>query len=97
MSAIASQITSLTIVYSTVYSGADIKKTSKLRVTGLCAVNSPVTGEFPAQMASNAEEVSIWWRHHVYHKFSCRHANFTNAQRIHKLLAKRIQKQIFCK
>ena len=41
------------------------KKTSKLRVTGLCAENSPVTGEFPAQMASNAENVSIWWRHHV--------------------------------
>ena len=42
------------------------KNTSKLRVTGLCAGNSPVTGEFPAQMASNAEYVSIWWRHHVY-------------------------------
>ena len=41
------------------------KKTSKLRVTGLCAGNSPVSGEFPAQMASNAENVSIWWRHHV--------------------------------
>ena len=41
------------------------KKTSKLRVTGLCARNSPVTGEFPAQMASNAENVPIWWRHHV--------------------------------
>ena len=40
------------------------KKTSKLRVTGLCAGNSPVTGEFPAQKASNAENVSIWWRHH---------------------------------
>ena len=26
------------------------KKTSKLRVTNLCAGNSPVTGEFPAQM-----------------------------------------------
>ena len=35
------------------------KKTSKLRVTGLCAGNLPVTGEFPAQMASNAENVSI--------------------------------------
>ena len=32
---------------------------SKLRVTGLCAGNSPVTGEFPAQRASNAENVSI--------------------------------------
>ena len=40
------------------------KKTSKLRVTGLCAGNSPGTGEFPAQMASNTENVSIWWRHH---------------------------------
>ena len=40
------------------------KKTSKLRVTGLCAGNSPVTGEFPAQKASDAENVSIWWRHH---------------------------------
>ena len=40
------------------------KKASKLRVTGLCAGNSPGTGEFPAQMASNAENVSIWWRHH---------------------------------
>ena len=40
------------------------KKTSKLRVTGLCVGNSPGTGEFPAQMASYAENVSIWWRHH---------------------------------
>ena len=40
------------------------RKTSKLRVTGLCVGNSPGTGEFPAQMASNAENVSIWWRHH---------------------------------
>ena len=33
------------------------KKTSKLRITGLCAENSPVTGEFPAQLDSNAENV----------------------------------------
>ena len=45
------------------------KKTSKLRVTGLCAGNSPETGEFPAQMASNAKNVSIWWRHHDSRKF----------------------------
>ena len=32
------------------------KKTSKLRVTG----------EFTAKVASNAENVSIWWRHHVH-------------------------------
>ena len=41
------------------------KKTSKLRVTGLCVGNSPGAGEFPAQRASNAENVSIWWRHHT--------------------------------
>ena len=39
------------------------KKIPKLRVTGLCVGNSPVTGEFPAQRANNAESVSIWWRH----------------------------------
>ena len=40
------------------------KKTSKLRVTDLCVGNSPVTGEFPAQKASTAENASILWRHH---------------------------------
>ena len=67
MGAVASQITSFSIVYSTVYIRAQIKKkTSTLRVTGLCAGNSPVTGEFPAQMASNTETVSIWRRHHEW-------------------------------
>ena len=56
MGATASEITSLTIVWS--------KKTSILRATGLCEGNSPVTGEFPTQRASNAENISIWWRHH---------------------------------
>ena len=37
------------------------KKASKLCVTGLC-----VPGESPAQMASNAENGSIWWRHHEW-------------------------------
>ena len=45
------------------------KKTSKLRVTGLCAGNSPELGEFPAQRASNAEIGSIWWRHHEINTF----------------------------
>ena len=44
------------------------KKTSKLRVTGLCAGNSLVAGEFPAQKDSNTENVSIWWRHHACHR-----------------------------
>ena len=59
----APQITSFTIVYSTVI-GCRSKKTSKIRVTGLCAGNSSVTGEFPASMASNAENVSICCRLH---------------------------------
>ena len=42
------------------------KKTSKLRVTGLCRGKSPVTGGFPAQRTSNAGNVSIWWRHHEH-------------------------------
>ena len=50
--------------------GRRSKKTSKPRVTCLCAVNSPGTGEFPAQMPSNAENVSIWSHHHV--EFNCR-------------------------
>ena len=36
--------------------------TSKLRVSDLCEGNSPMT----TQSASNAENVSIWWRHHAY-------------------------------
>ena len=66
MGAMASQITSLTIVYSlNRLFRRRSKKTSKLRATGICEVNSPVTVEFPAHRASNAENVSIWWRHHA--------------------------------
>ena len=48
---------------------------SKLRVTGLCEGNPPVTGGFPSQTASNAENVSIWWHRgklklHEIHKQS---------------------------
>ena len=50
------------------------RTTSKLRVTGLCAGNSPVTGEFPTQRSSNAENVSIWWRHHEQW-YQCNHNN----------------------
>ena len=63
MTTMASQITSLTVVYSIVYSGADQRKhqssASLAFVRGIHRV-----GEFPAQMASKAENVSIWWRHH---------------------------------
>ena len=62
MGATASQITSFMIVHSTVYSNADQRKHQ--RSEWLAFVREPVTGEFPAQRASNAENVSIWWRHH---------------------------------
>ena len=55
MNAMVSQITSLTIVYPKVHSGADQSAAS-------------LAGELPAQMASNAENVSIWWRHHDLRK-----------------------------
>ena len=60
MSAMAPQITSLTTVYLTVSSGADQINIKVPRHWPLCG-NSPVTGEFPAKRASNAENVFIWW------------------------------------
>ena len=57
-SAMASQIAGVVIVYQTVCSGADQRKHQS------SASLNFVTGEFPAQRTSNAENVSIWWRHH---------------------------------
>ena len=70
------------------------KKTPKLRVNGLCAGNSPVTGEFLAQRASNAENVLIWWRHHhqyvtVLHKkmhMQCRIGSHEEVQKTTSLI-----------
>ena len=57
MNAMTSQITSLTIVYSS-FIQTKIKKTHQFpRQWPLCK-------DFPAQRASNARLVSIWWRHH---------------------------------
>ena len=47
------------------------KKTSKFRVTGLCAGNSPGDRWIPAQMASNAGNVSIWLRHRAKARDYC--------------------------
>ena len=64
MTMMASQITSLTVVYSTVYQ-TQIKENIKApRHWPLCGEFTG-TGEFPSQRASYAENVSIWWRHHV--------------------------------
>ena len=49
MGAMASQITSLTIVYSIVHSGADQRKYQSPASLAF------VTGEFPTGMASNSE------------------------------------------
>ena len=65
MSVMAYQIIGVSI-YSPFDSGGDQRKTSKLRTTGPWEGNSLVTGERPAQKANNAENVFIWWRHHVY-------------------------------
>ena len=64
MGTMASQIISLTIVYSIVYSGADERKHQSYASLAFVRGNSPVAGEFPAQMASKAENDFIWWRHH---------------------------------
>ena len=64
LSRMASQITGLTIMYPTVYSGADQRKyqgSASLAFVG----NSSVTGEFPTQRSSNAVNASIWWRYHA--------------------------------
>ena len=75
------------------------KKTSKLRVTGLCAGNSPGTGEFTAQMASYAESVSIWWRHHgmcvIFSESHNSHGHFWNL--IMQLFSKPLQVIPNCK
>ena len=63
MTTMTSQITGGSIVYSTVCSDTDQRKQLMFRFTGLPEGYSPVTGEFPAQRASNAQNVSIWWRH----------------------------------
>ena len=60
MSAMASQITSLTIVYSTVYSGIDYKKHQSSVSLAFVRGIHRFTSEFPTQRASNAENVSIW-------------------------------------
>ena len=63
MSAIASQITGISIVCSIPCSCAYQRKHQSS--ASLREGNPPVTGGFPSQRASNAENVSIRWRHHV--------------------------------
>ena len=69
MSTMASKITSVSIVTQQIVP-THIKENVKLRVTDLCEGKSPVTGRIPAQKASDAENVSIWWRHREFLNFS---------------------------
>ena len=62
MIVMASQITSLSIVCSTIFWHKS-KKTSKLHLTALCEGNPPVTSGFPSHRGSNDDSVRIWWRH----------------------------------
>ena len=73
ISAMASQITSLTIVYSIVYSFMRrSKKTSKLCVSGRCVtgihrwpVNSPHKGPVTWKMFPFDDDIMSWWRHNM--------------------------------
>ena len=56
------QIIGNSTVCSKVYSSKQ-QKHQNFALLALCEGNPPVTGEFPQQMASNAESVSMWWRH----------------------------------
>ena len=59
MSALASQIT-IVSMFAAPFIQAHIKKTSKLRITGLCA-GEPTGGRWtPHIRASNAGNASIW-------------------------------------
>ena len=70
-------------------------KTSKLRISGLCEGNSPVTSEFPSQRASNAENVSIWWFDDVIIYF---HLDWETDIEIYNLLFNEINlKMLFAK
>ena len=64
MSAMASQITGVAIVCSTVSSGADQRQHQSS--TSLASVCGEFTGDrwIPCTKVSNVENISIWWRHH---------------------------------
>ena len=63
MGAMASQITSLTL-FTQPLIHTPIKENIKAPCHWLLCGYSPTTGEVSAQKASNAENVSIWWRNH---------------------------------
>ena len=62
MTTMTSQITTLTVVYSIVYSDADQRKHQS---------SASLAFEVPAHRISYAENISIWWRHHGMPAFYC--------------------------
>ena len=84
MSAMGSQTTGVSIPCLTVCSGAVQRKTSKLRVTGLCLGNPPLTCGFPSRTASNVENVSIWWHYHVVTRCCGQFANCSYLLKLRK-------------
>ena len=66
MSAMTSQMTDVSIVCSTVFSGPDQRPHQSSTSLAFFVGNPPVTGGFLAQRASNVEIVSTWWRHTEY-------------------------------
>ena len=65
MTTMASQITSCTIVYSTVYSGADQKHQGFAIMTFVMVIyRSLVNSAY--QWSVTRKSVSIWWRHHFW-------------------------------
>ena len=67
MTVMASQTTGVSIVCSTVCAGANQRKHQSSASLALWG-ESTADRWFPSQRASNAENVSIWWRHHDNHK-----------------------------
>ena len=88
MSVMASLITGVSIVYSSVCSGADQRKhqssTSLAFVRGIH--RWPVYSQHKGQ--SNADDVSIWWRHHATNREACAHLmsslSCSEAQALHR-------------
>ena len=101
MTAIASQITSLTIVYSTVYLGTDQRKhqssASLAFVRGIhrWPVNFPHKGPVTRKLSCH-----IWWRYHVKAAFRYRrkhrtHLSLWSVYKMHECFDQRIWSKLY--
>ena len=71
ISAMASQITILAVVYSTIYSGTADRKHQSFGSLAFVRGFHRWLVNSPHKRASNAENVSIWWRHHELITVTC--------------------------